>query len=772
MSNLLSNAASGLASGWRGSTGSVENEARAGVVQDLIDPKQVAVFDALKELSGLKAASKIEIPQLIVVGDQSTGKSSVLEAIGRFHFPVAARACTQFPTKLILRRSSEEHISVSIQPAASRNEADRERLESFREQLSNPEEFPALVDRVRVELGVPASPINGSHGSQEPLRFVEDVLVVRSSGPELVQVDLVDLPGLFTAETQHQDGTGMKIVDEMVRQYIRSKNSLVLLVVSVATSFANQAARAMIQEMAKTDCTLKDRVIGVMTNPDRAVSVADVLDALSGSLDHTDLRHRWLVVKNQEQDQQERRDERLDQRDGKEARFFLSHPKWNRVPKEQWGINALRATLRVAFLRHTQAALPGVITEVEDTVKIISARLDVVAYRSSDYARRQYLSDIARKFAGLTREACLGTYQDEKCKELHNVGQECRVCARFFPALDDKSSESQDQNLRANIRLLSKAFAFAMQEFGKTKEVVDSIDKNQDSKVEGQPEQPHQLHGLLDPGIIAGHYTFDKPEVIDRKALDVWLADRIPHWRSREPQGEASENTYHLFFEHQSKKWAGIALKHLDAVWMAIERFINLALEAACLEDHDVRAAIRDHLTQPALENLKRASHRTMINLLNCHARGKTGFFDGFMDIGLLRQRTRELSRRLGSSASAQAPEGKAEGASTLASQMFKRILTGSSNSTWVQTSSILANELVRGVVLRQLGSTLLSAFQTENNGDTVGDGEDSREVNFVLAPRSMDNLAAARAVEHVHMFYEVSEAHAPQPFLLAVWQY
>src|SRR5512140_1773125 len=120
MSYIVSNVASGLANGWLGGAIDDTKVRSFGSVQDLIDSTQISVFDALKELSGLRVASSIEISQLIVVGDQSTGKSSLLEAIGRFHFPVASRVCTQFPTKLSLRRSHDEYTLVSIQPAASR----------------------------------------------------------------------------------------------------------------------------------------------------------------------------------------------------------------------------------------------------------------------------------------------------------------------------------------------------------------------------------------------------------------------------------------------------------------------------------------------------------------------------------------------------------------------------------------------------------------------------------------------------------------------------
>lgn len=47
------------------------------------------------------------LPQIIVCGDQSAGKSSVLEAISGVSFPVQSNTCTRFPTELILRRTPQ-----------------------------------------------------------------------------------------------------------------------------------------------------------------------------------------------------------------------------------------------------------------------------------------------------------------------------------------------------------------------------------------------------------------------------------------------------------------------------------------------------------------------------------------------------------------------------------------------------------------------------------------------------------------------------------------
>lgn len=46
----------------------------------------------------------VELPQIVVCGDQFSGKSSVLEAISGISFPVKDNLCTRFATEVILRR--------------------------------------------------------------------------------------------------------------------------------------------------------------------------------------------------------------------------------------------------------------------------------------------------------------------------------------------------------------------------------------------------------------------------------------------------------------------------------------------------------------------------------------------------------------------------------------------------------------------------------------------------------------------------------------------
>ena len=64
----------------------------------------------------------MDLPQLVVVGDQLSGKSSVLEAPTNLPFLRESGLCTRFATQIIFRRSQETHVSVSVIPAEKATE--------------------------------------------------------------------------------------------------------------------------------------------------------------------------------------------------------------------------------------------------------------------------------------------------------------------------------------------------------------------------------------------------------------------------------------------------------------------------------------------------------------------------------------------------------------------------------------------------------------------------------------------------------------------------
>lgn len=114
-------------------------------IQELVPLPQVIICDPPF------ASSPSNLSQMVVVGDQSAGKSSVLESLTGFHFPRSVTLCTRHATEIICRRESTESIVISIQAV----DADAEKAKEFRRSVSNLDapEFEKIFRDVSCEAG-------------------------------------------------------------------------------------------------------------------------------------------------------------------------------------------------------------------------------------------------------------------------------------------------------------------------------------------------------------------------------------------------------------------------------------------------------------------------------------------------------------------------------------------------------------------------------------------------------------------------------------------
>lgn len=88
-----------------------------------------------------------------MVGDQSSGKSSLLEGLTGLPFPVASGLCTRYATQVVFRRAplKEESTTVSIIPAADAEDSYKNELTAYNrgfKELST-ETFAKVLDEVR-----------------------------------------------------------------------------------------------------------------------------------------------------------------------------------------------------------------------------------------------------------------------------------------------------------------------------------------------------------------------------------------------------------------------------------------------------------------------------------------------------------------------------------------------------------------------------------------------------------------------------------------------
>lgn len=95
------------------------------------------------------------LPGLAVFDNQSSGKSSVLEAFSTFRFPTRERFCTRHPTEIMFRsKEGQIELLARIIPAPDRDPAERSRLLTFHRRVTTPEGIDGIFHNAAKAMGL------------------------------------------------------------------------------------------------------------------------------------------------------------------------------------------------------------------------------------------------------------------------------------------------------------------------------------------------------------------------------------------------------------------------------------------------------------------------------------------------------------------------------------------------------------------------------------------------------------------------------------------
>lgn len=353
------------------------------------------LLDLVDRLRSQGISRYVGLPQLIVCGSQSSGKSSVLEAVSGVRFPTKDNLCTRFATELILRRDPTTNVTVAIIPGAERPEDEKAKLLGFKIPIVQINDFPLLIDAAKEAMGLDSS----------VKAFSDDVLRIEISGAEQPNLTLVDLPGLIHADNKQQPAMDVQLVFSLVKSYIENPRSIIITVVSTKESNANQIMLKLARDVDPNGM----RTLGIITKPDTfqvgSESEKHFLD-LAGS-EEAIFPLGWHVLKNRDHD---RRECSVDERDESEREFF-SHGVWASLPAKLLGIGALRPRLSILLKDRVVSELPRLIRDVEASIQASQNRLNRLGQaRGTIQQQKIYLVRVSRLFSSLVKAAVDGVY--------------------------------------------------------------------------------------------------------------------------------------------------------------------------------------------------------------------------------------------------------------------------------------------------------------------------------------------------------------------------
>jgi GTPase SAR1 family protein len=406
-----------------------------------------SLLDIIDKLRSQGISHYVDLPQIIVCGDQSSGKSSCLEAVSGISFPSKDNLCTRFATELILRRATVKALSVSIIPGQDRSAKAKLRLQAFSPKISAEDlDLAEVVERAKEVMG-----ISDASGGKT---FSSDTLRVELSGPNQPHLTMVDLPGLFKAANREQSEADAQLVRSLVQSYMKKQRSIILAVVSARSDFALQEVTTFSRQLDPNG----SRTLGLITKPDQLDQGSDSERSYVDLAQNKDVKFRlgWHVLRNRDYAM---RHATSDERDEEERKFF-SESIWSSLNPSQLGVDALRGRLSRVLRDQILTHLPSVLHDVESGIEDCKQELEKLGTPRGDiHEQRQYLLRIASDFSTIIQASIDGLYNSD-----------------YFG--NAKSNEGYQKRLRAVIQNSFLDFADKMRQKGHAHDIVEGSDQN------------------------------------------------------------------------------------------------------------------------------------------------------------------------------------------------------------------------------------------------------------------------------------------------------
>ncbi|KAF5633382.1 RBTMx2 [Fusarium tjaetaba] len=538
------------------------------VVDDPFDnEKRQILFNAIDRLQACGSHKYLAIPQLVVAGEQSSGKSSLLRTLTDISFPVMAGIGTRFPIRVVSRRSpssqgSRERFRISLERAPrdvnglqrANAAADEYRLEG--DTLTMDVFEAALKDLSENKIGIRKGQGVGAKN------FVPDIVRVELEGPNRSPFNILDLPGLISSEYGVNEPEPLG-TQELAKEYILRPE--------------------------KTQ-SYKSRLVGVFTKCDKAdreEAERAVISAKS-DIDNGDsiFMDGMFVVCNKTSESRVNEDE-----------FFNRKP-WSQIHSGRRGSRKLKDHLGEILTCEIEKAFPKLENDINSRLKEKRARLKDMGDPRLNYSQQQeYLNRFVREYSSkcekaLRRPGLLESETMDLRQELNHINSQFDNVMRWVGGFWRFEDEGVDPR-----PVCVEYGTFIDNKQGQSKsalQILYPVPKLEDYTEALKKIPAFEEHEDVEP--------FDK--FVDT------VTSKLRRFGASQPPGVVNSDIYPVIYRAQVSKWRYIAEEHLDRVKDALKSSYEEILRSVCPDSGGTRILhheLKDRLHSMFCETLRRA---------------------------------------------------------------------------------------------------------------------------------------------------------------------
>ncbi|XP_062174026.1 phragmoplastin DRP1E [Alnus glutinosa] len=285
------------------------------------------------------------LPSVAVIGGQSSGKSSVLESIvGRDFLPRGSGIVTRRPLVLQLHKTEEGS-------------------PEYAEFLHLPRRKFTDFALVRKEIQDETDRITGKTKQISPVPIHLSIY-----SPNVVNLTLIDLPGLTKVAVEGQPESIVQDIESMVRTYVEKPNSIILAISPANQDIATSDAIKLAREVDPAG----DRTFGVLTKLDLMDKGTNAMDVLEGRSYR--LQYPWVGVVNRSQaDINKNVDMILARR--KEREYFATSPDYGHLANKM-GSEYLAKLLSKHLESVIRARIPSITSLINKSIDELESEMD------------------------------------------------------------------------------------------------------------------------------------------------------------------------------------------------------------------------------------------------------------------------------------------------------------------------------------------------------------------------------------------------------------